>query len=565
MGHLAVAEGQYVFNRSDLAERANDMGEPAALVEGYLRFGTDLPKFLKGSFAVVVLSEDGQSGLLAVDRIAGRYPLCYRVHDKCLVFGTHGGAIQAHPLGKSEIDPQGIFNYLYFNVTPTPGSVRKDIRWLLPGTFLEFQDGSARTGTYWEPSFRDDGDARLEDMCEEFRSLVRESVRSAAADVEAGCFLSGGTDSSTVAGMLSEVASSPARTYSIGFDAEGFDEMEYARVAAERYQTEHHEYYLTPEDLLDAIPQVAKAYSDPFGNASTVPAYYCARLAREQGVRRMLGGDGGDELFAGNLRYSSQRVFEFYEWIPWRLREWVIEPVVFHVPAGDRILPVRKVRNYIRQARIPMPGRMERYNHLERAGIETVLEPDFLALVDPDEPGAQLEAIYRSAKAETMLNRMLALDLKITLADNDLPKVSRMCHLAETEVVFPFLSDDIVEFSLRLPARWKLRGLTLRWFFKYALRDFLPGAILRKRKHGFGLPFGVWMRQHDELRDLAYGNVLALKTRRIVRSEYIDDLLRLHSSSHATYYGVMIWVLMMLEQWFRAHEDSADSVDTRGS
>jgi asparagine synthase (glutamine-hydrolysing) len=202
-----------------------------------------------------------------------------------------------------------------------------------------------------------------------------------------------------------------------------------------------------------------------------------------------------------------------------------------------------------------MPVRMESYNHLERAGVESVLEADFLAEVNVEEPRQHLTEIYDSVNAETMLNRMLALDFKITLADNDLPKVSRMCQMAETEAVYPLLSDDVLEFSLRVPVRWKLKGLTLRWFFKHALRDFLPQQILRKKKQGFGLPFGVWMGQHDGLRELAYGSLRGLKSRNVVRSSYIDELIRLHATEHATYYGVMIWVLMMLEQWYQAHED----------
>jgi asparagine synthase (glutamine-hydrolysing) len=151
---------------------------------------------------------------------------------------------------------------------------------------------------------------------------------------------------------------------------------------------------------------------------------------------------------------------------------------------------------------------------------------------------------------------MLALDLPITLADNDLPKVSRMTELAGVEVAYPFLSDELVAFSLRVPSRLKLKGRQLRWFFKHALRDFLPREILTKPKQGFGLPFGVWTREHPGLRDLARQSLDALKGRGLVRPEFVDELWDLHQNVHAAYYGVMIWILMILEQWLQAHVDS---------
>jgi asparagine synthase (glutamine-hydrolysing) len=162
--------------------------------------------------------------------------------------------------------------------------------------------------------------------------------------------------------------------------------------------------------------------------------------------------------------------------------------------------------------------------------------------------------IWAGADAKHYVNRMLAFDWKFTLADNDLPKVSRSCELAGVEVSYPFLSDELAAFSARLPVAYKVRGAQLRWFFKRALRDFLPQKILRKKKHGFGLPFGLWLREHRGLQQLAGDTLTELKGRGIVRGAYVDEIVKLHRTDHATYYGVMVWKLIMLEQWFRAHE-----------
>jgi asparagine synthase (glutamine-hydrolysing) len=383
-----------------------------------------------------------------------------------------------------------------------------------------------------------------------FREALRSSVRDAVTNGTTGTFLSGGTDSSTIAGVLGEVTGEPARTYSIGFEAEGYDEMHYARVAARHFGTRHHEYYVTPEDVVAAIPRIAAIHDQPFGNASAVPTYYCAKLAKEDGVNTLLGGDGGDELFGGNERYAKQYLYSLYSDLPVPLRTRFIEPLVFRIPAVGF---AGKVQRYMRNACEPMPARYDNYNLLERLGAATVFTDEFLRTVDPSEPQAQMACTYERAHARTLINRMLALDLKYTLADNDLPKVVRSCELAGVDVRFPMLDDAVVAFSASLAPGLKLRRTQLRYFFKEALRDFLPGEIITKRKHGFGLPFGLWLRKHRQLQELVGDSLGMLKQRRIVRATLVDELMTTYVDDHAAYYGTLAWVLMMLEQWFQQH------------
>jgi asparagine synthase (glutamine-hydrolysing) len=220
-------------------------------------------------------------------------------------------------------------------------------------------------------------------------------------------------------------------------------------------------------------------------------------------------------------------------------------------PLGDSILPVRKAQSYIRQARIPLPDRMETYNFLHRDPLQQIFEPEFLASVDTDRP-LQLarEAYYRCGSAE-VIERMMHLDHKITLADNDLRKVTRMCEAAGVEVRFPFLDDDLVEFSGRLTPRQKVHQGRLRVLFKDALRGFLPNETITKSKHGFGLPFGVWLNSHGPLKSLVDSALNSLSLRGIVRPAYLDGLRKAHASGHASYYGVMIWILIELELWLQ--------------
>ncbi|MDO9189526.1 MAG: asparagine synthase C-terminal domain-containing protein, partial [Sulfurimicrobium sp.] len=337
----------------------------------------------------------------------------------------------------------------------------------------------------------------------------------------------------------------------IGFEADGYDEMEYARIAARRFSTQHHEYYVTPDDVVAAIPQIAAIFDQPFGNASAVPAFYCSRMAKADGLSRILGGDGGDELFGGNERYAKQTIFSLYERLPAVLRRSILEPAIFNMPGGRKIPLVRKARSYIEQASVPMPARLETYNLLERYGHEQVFTREFLATTDVGQPLSLLNETYRQAHAQSLINHMLALDLKFTLADNDLPKVVKACELAGMEVAFPFLNDEMVAFSARLAPELKLKGTKLRYFFKEALRGTLPDEIITKQKHGFGLPFGVWLQTHKPLQALAADSLSDLKSRRIIRVDFIDKLLGQHLDEHAGYHGTMVWVLMMLEQWFK--------------
>jgi asparagine synthase (glutamine-hydrolysing) len=196
---------------------------------------------------------------------------------------------------------------------------------------------------------------------------------------------------------------------------------------------------------------------------------------------------------------------------------------------------------------------MQMYNLLLRLGVENVFTPDFLAQVDTTDPLRQQREVWNHVQQAGTLNRMLAYDWRYTLAEADLPKVCGSTSLAGVSVGFPFLDPALVDLSLRLPAEYKLKGLKLRWFFKEALRGFLPDEIITKKKQGFGLPFGVWLTRHPALMTLASDSLLGFATRGVVRPEFIRQLLDARLREHPGYYGEMVWILMMLEQWLRRH------------
>jgi asparagine synthase (glutamine-hydrolysing) len=314
---VAALEGVPVWPDGELAALARQQGHAQALLEAYARHGADVLRHVLGGFALAIQDDGADRVLLATDR-TGIVPLFHGATADGLVFGSRADQVAAHPEVDDGLNPQALYDYLYFHVVPGPETVYGGVRRLQPGECLHWEAGRGRIEPYWTMEYREEGLAGTPaEWREGFLDLVRDAVRRrASGDVQVGAFLSGGTDSSTVSGMLGQVLDAPARTYSIGFDAPGYDEMEYARLVARHFGTEHHEYYVTAEDVVAGVPRVAAHFDQPFANASAVPAYYCARMAREDGIERLLAGDGGDELFGGNYRYAKQQMFAWYGRVP---------------------------------------------------------------------------------------------------------------------------------------------------------------------------------------------------------------------------------------------------------
>ena len=546
------ATGAPRFTRPDLNKLHLSNGAMAAWRHSFATLGAQAAAGVSGDFAVALDTAAGGT-YLAVDRFA-IHTLCYRIHGGRLRFASRADDLADNGDGtRAEIDPQAIYDYLFFHVIPSPRTVFKGIYRLPPGHCALFEDGKLAIERYWTPRFADANNGDFGSLREEFRQILRDAVAERLPQGEPpACFLSGGTDSSTVAGVARDVTGTAPKCYSIGFEAEGYDEMAYARIAAKHFGCEHHEHYVTPADLVRSIPDVAAHYDQPFGNSSAVPAFYCAMRARQDGVNTLLAGDGGDELFGGNTRYAKERVFGWYSHIPAALRSAVMEPLLDNGLA--RALPlVRKASRYVAQACVPMPDRMQSYNLLFRLGLTEMLSPAFLAQVNTDGPRQAQRMVWDEVNEGGLVNRMLAFDWRYTLADNDLPKVIGTTALAKVAVGFPLLDTRLLDFSLKLPTNYKLKGIKLRWFFKEALRGFLPDEILTKKKQGFGLPFGVWAVRDPALMALAADSLRGIAARGLVNPAFVESLLEHRLKEHAGYYGEMVWILMMLEQWLRRH------------
>jgi asparagine synthase (glutamine-hydrolysing) len=510
-------------------------------------------QFLAGlaePFSLLLIDAERQKLLLATDPI-GLSNIYYAQTADGLVFGSSADFVARHPQVSRDIAPQSIYDYLYFHHCPSPNTIYQQVKKLEGGQILIYENGRFTLQRYWQPSFSEQLSGSMQQAGRELQEYLISAVSGLVDTAEnTGAFLSGGLDSSSVAGALSKVFPGKAKTFTMGFPVAEYNETEYANIAVARFNTLQHEYIITPEDTVNAVPTIAAFYDEPFGNSSALAAYYCAKLAKQHGVTRLLAGDGGDEIFAGNERYAKQKLFEYYQRLPGF--------VSGGLEAGLKILPASlanqkipfKLSRYIEQATTAMPDRLQEYNFLHRHAAADIFNADFLNQIDTASPLQLLKDSYHRPVNASQLNRMMTMDWKTTLHDNDLVKVNRMCELAGVEVCYPLLDQRIVDLSCRIPSDTKLKGQKLRWFYKQAMADFLPERIINKSKHGFGLPFGVWLRDHQPLKDLAYTAIADLKKRDYFKPEFLDHAISMHQSVHAVYYGELIWILMMLELWF---------------
>jgi asparagine synthase (glutamine-hydrolysing) len=506
----------------------------------------DFYQQIAGFFSAIVIGKKEGHCYLITDHI-GSIPLYYHHNQTGLVVATSLSQMQPEQF---ELNPQGIFNYCYFHCIPAPITIYRDVYKVEAGHQVSFNShGYQDSKLLYRPQYNYSTapDAELHQQC---KDQVAQAVKRHVS-TDCGAFLSGGLDSSTVAGMLAG-EQDKAKTFSIGFAEKAYDETEYAKITSQHFSTQHHTLVLESGALIDNFEKVAAYFDEPFGNSSAMAAYACAQFAKSHGVEQMLAGDGGDEIFAGNERYAKQKVFEHFTNSP-RLVQKALSGLFCHSPLQN--IPIgSKAASYIKQAQQGLPDRLESYNFLNRFPLTEMFCDSFLTGIETELPIQQKRQRYNQADSSCMIEKMLFLDWKFTLADNDLIKVSKMCEMAGVTVKYPLLEKELIDFSCTIDADKKLPKQRLRDFFKQSFADFLAPQTLTKSKHGFGLPFGAWMQQSDELMALVGKALRRLSERNIIKGEFIERAITMHQQQHSGYYGELIWILVVLELWLEAHQ-----------
>jgi asparagine synthase (glutamine-hydrolysing) len=531
------------------------------LLQYYLEQGIKFLERLRGEFVIAIWDGGSETLSLAIDRFRVQ-PLFYCEDHQKILFGSRMQSLLACPLpSERTIYVPSLVDIMAFSAISTPATIFREVRKLPPGHVLTHRSGASVVTRYWDINFLNPARSSEEELGEQlkarFSDAVAVRVDEDGTGPHLGAFLSGGVDSSTVIGILTQVTKAPVKSFTIGFSEEQFNELSYARISAKHFGSDHYEYIVTPKDAFNLIPVLMESFDEPFANASAIPTYYCAQLARQHGVSVLYAGDGGDELFGGNERYSTQRLFEYWTRVPYWLREGLVRPLV-KAGAATRLSVFEKAMKYIQRASIPYPDRITSYGLFNTLPLSQLFEADVLkSLGNEYSPYESVRAHYFEAPAVEELDRQLYIDLKMTISDNDLFKVTRMTQAAGVAVRYPFLDQDVVDCAAAIPAKIKMRGRVLRSFYKKAYGDLLPIEVRTKTKHGFGLPIPVWLQSDKDLNEMMRELVLGSRTtqRGLFRRDALEQFVRLHQTDSASYYGAILWNVMILELWYRKNVD----------
>ncbi|MCH8997191.1 MAG: hypothetical protein IID48_02840 [Proteobacteria bacterium] len=556
-GLWAAVIGYPRWSDAALGALAREEGHAAALLEAYRRHGRDLLERLFGHFVFAILEPGRGRAFCAIDRF-GVYRLCHATpRPGDFVFATSVDALRAYPGIGATISPQTLYQYLYFiDRVAAPGTIYEEQSKLRAGEALVFEAGGLRRWRYWQLDYRrPSGASRVERhqaLRERLERAVTRCLEGENADKTAS-FLSGGLDSSTIAGFLAQANAGKGRCVTIAFQHAEFDETRYAEMAARQFGLKHEVFMVGPQEVLAVLPKLSCAYDEPYSNSSVIPCYYCALVSREAGDEVILAGDGGDELFGGNTRYLKDDVFDYYRKVPAALRS-LLEPALAHAPWRDRISLLRRANNYIALAKRSVAERLTGHNAFASTPADRVFSAEAFAALDLAGPRRFAEALYDGAAGEAKIQKMMHFDLQLTLADSDLRKVLTSSTAAGIRVRFPMLDDDLAAFSGTLPASLLTEGGEVRRFYKEALSGFLPQAIIEKPKQGFGLPMFQYVAESPALAAFFCDALSDLKRRAFFDPAFLDRMIEeVRQGRPGTHAGI-VWDLGVLETWMASRD-----------
>lgn len=557
-GSVTIVFNGEIYNFRELQPHLESRGhtfkthsDTEAIVHAYEEVGTSCLKDLRGMFAFALWDDKARTLFVARDRV-GKKPLYYTTTPKgTFVFGSELKAVLQHPDMEREIDLQALDAYVTLGYVPDPLSIFKNVHKLPPGHYLTFTNGQVEVKQYWDFDFQPAKSVREEDYLEELRSLLDESVGlRLISDVPLGAFLSGGIDSSTVVALMARHMNQPVKTFSIGFHEDSYNELEYARLTAKKYGTDHHEFFVTPE-ICDIVDELAWHFDEPFADSSAIPTYMVSKLAREH-VTVVLSGDGGDELFAGYTRYVVDRGRSAFSLMPGLLRKGLMQPLSSHLPHGTL------GRNFIHNISLDP---IDRY--LDSVSVFTRLNKESLytdglrkRLGDRDWVTQCFHKLAAKVGTGNSLDRLLYLDSKTYLPGDIMTKVDRMSMAVSLEARAPLLDHKLIDFVTHIPASMKLAGDETKHILKRAVSDLVPKEILNRPKQGFGVPVQEWINQ--QLRDRMHEVLSDSRTRQrgYVNPGYLEVLLDEHERGRRDH-SVRLWALLMLELWHRQFVDES--------
>jgi asparagine synthase (glutamine-hydrolysing) len=557
-GSLVLVFNGEIYNfqslRNDLIQRGHAFrsnSDSEVILHLYEEAGVDCLKFLRGMFAFALWDNRKRQLFLVRDRL-GKKPLKYYTDSNKLIFASELKAILSDPDIPREEDPLAIHYYLTLGYCPAERTGFQHIKKLLPAHYMLISHEGIRVERYWQLDYSRKSERPEQEWCEELQERLRESVRlRLISDVPLGVFLSGGIDSSAVAAFAATALDQPLKTFSIGFSYEKYNELPYARLVANKYQTDHHELIVEP-NAMEVFPKLVQAYEEPYSDSSALPTWYLAQYAREQ-VIVTLNGDGGDENFAGYERYS---LFQHYDKIARLLSPLGMGKVLqtLSLLAGRSALSNRLLAASQMLQPDPAARYMKLVSLLDTHKRQVFYTDDFLKQWNEYDPVEVYHSWFHAPQAGCgTTERAQYADIHTYLPGDLLPKVdiATMAHSLESRS--PLLDHEFMEFTSTIPMDFKIRQGNKKYIFKQAVREFLPAELLTRPKKGFGIPIHEWFR--GELREFAADHLLSKSAtaRGTFRTAEIESLLQRHNQGENL--GYYIWMFLSLEEWRRRYMD----------
>ena len=528
----------------------------------YEEYGDAMVNELNGMFAFALWDSRRRRLLIARDRF-GEKPLYWGVFDNTLLFASEPKVLLAHPAVKPSLNLQALRQYLSFDYVPAPLTIYRGINKLTAAHKLTLERGEVKVERYWKLDYKTKEPAPSErEAADHLRELMADAVRMRlVSDVPLGVLLSGGVDSSTIAALAVRASSEAVKTFSISFAEASFDESAYARGVAKFLGTDHHEERLSANLAANLVSEIGSWMDEPFSDPSLVPTYLLSRFTRKH-VTVALGGDGGDELFAGYPMYVGHRWAEIYKYVPGVVRRGLIEPVVRGLPVKTKNLSFDyKALRFITGARYDTVAR----HHIWFGSFtpdqqQQLLTPDALAATN-SEIYADAREIAEECNNDDLVTRMQSVDTRLYLAEDILTKVDRASMAVSLEVRAPFLDPRVAEFAASLPSNYKLRRMKTKYILKKAVRDLLPGFVTRRGKKGFGVPVAEWLKFN--LRPLARDLLSPERVRRagVFNADYVARLQDEHERGVANH-RKLLWTLLMFELWHESFVETPRRIET---
>jgi len=519
------------------------------ILHAYEEYGPNCVHKLNGMFAFAIWDGRQELLFLARDRV-GIKPLYYYLDGEKFIWGSELKSILQVEGVQKTLDLEALDHFLTFEYIPAPESIFKEIRKLPPGHFLILRDGQLTVQRYWQIPPQGSNSKSEEDHSQSLRELLQDSVRlRLISDVPLGAFLSGGIDSSTIVALMAQVMNQPVKTFSIGFEEASYNELEYARLIARTFQTEHHEFIIKP-DAIELVEKLIFHLDEPFGDFSIFPTYLVSRMARDY-VTVVLSGDGGDELFGGYDTYLADKYARFYHRIPRWIRRYALEPVVHALPPTPKKKGLINIlKRFVEGCQHPEDLAHVRWMiFLSERDKERLYTADVQFALGSGNGYAFMEDYFRQASQRDPINADIFVDLNTYLVDDILVKVDRMSMATSLEARVPFLDHRVVEYSFSIPGDLKVKGAKRKYILKKSMEGLLPREILTRGKEGFSIPIKNWLRR--ELKDLMLDVLSAEKIKRqgLFDVQYVQRLVDEHLRGVENH-SHRLWALMMFELWF---------------